>query len=223
MTEHLVVLPRVSLLRLRRSASRELTWGRKQRVPPVGAVRRGDRLFFKLPGGAVVSVARVLRVRETLERGRYRVRLRTTRPRAFPVPFPVEKHDRRPWVVCGFAADGEQQPLLAAAELTLRNLTSVVKTRYAVTPSAAALRRVLSALLTGAAPRRDLPAVLLLVSLLLASREGVDLPQDILRLLQSKPARVLPLVVFSRPRARASRRVPRRSARQDPLAISGKG
>jgi hypothetical protein len=167
-------------------------------------------------------VARVLRVSETLERGRYRVRLRTTRPRAFPVPFPVEKHDRRPWVVCGFSADGEQQPLLAAAELTLRNLMSVVRARYAVTPSSAALRRVLAALLTGAAPKRDRPAVLLLTTLLLAAREGVDLLQDILRLLRNKPARVLPLVVFSRPHARASRRVPRRSSRQDTLAISGK-
>lgn len=201
--EHLVVLPERALRRLLRARRPVLSWTRRRREPPVGAVARGDRIFFKSSGGPVRATTSVARIKETLKRGRYTVRLGLRHIEALPVPFPIVKRDRRSWVTCTPPPD-HQQRLFVPSALTVSTLVASLQRRYRPLPSVTAIRQALHALLARTPTSSEADLVILL-GLLLGLRQRTDLSALLEQRLRSSDDAIYPLAVFRPTRDRRTR------------------
>lgn len=203
MTEHLVVLPEDAIRALAARRRPTLAWSRRRREPPVGAVRAGDTLFFKVPGGDVIARAAVAAVAGEAAGGKIVVRMRLKNPTILVQAFPVVKHDRRSWVVCAARRRGSQQSLLAFPDPTLADVLRAVSRHVGALPARRDIERALRAHAAGRAWRRD-PGVLLVIAALVAIADGVTLTAALEDVLRAVPVGVFPLAVFS-PRARGRR------------------
>lgn len=192
MPEHLAIVSGKTLRSLLRR--RSLTWSRHRREAPIGRVRKGDLVFFKAPGGAVVASGRIARLQETRRGGRYVLSLRFRGLDKLAVPFPVVKRDRRSWVVCALPADRAQQRLLAARAPTVRELLQAVHAGRRRLPSRRMVRRILAQLTRQQRTEGSLLLWLALLAILQESDSALDAVTEYAR----RPARrVVPFAVFS--------------------------
>lgn len=192
MGEHLAIVSQKTLRRVLRRPV--LTWSRRRREAPIGRVRKGDLVFLKTPGGAVVASGRVSRVKEERRGGSYFVHLRFRDFGRLAVPFPVVKRDRRSWVTCAPPLDAAQQRLLAARAPTVKDLLQAVHAGRRRLPS----RRVVTRILSQLTRQQRTEGSLLLWLALLAMLSETDSALDAVTEYAKKPARrVVPFAVFS--------------------------
>ncbi len=191
MAEHLAILSSRTLRRLYRKPI--LRWSRRRREAPIGRVRTGDLIHVKVPSGLVVARGTVSSVREEKIGGTYVLSLQLRRFQKLRTPFPIEKHDRRSWVVCAPSDDAQQQRLLVASPPTIEDLLRVMRTTRRRLPSRCAVRIQLAAL----ARTAGTDGSLLLWLALLAEASAAGTVSQALRDYARKPARgVVPFAVF---------------------------
>lgn len=159
----------------------------------MGRIRQGDLVHIKVPSGPVVARGIVSSVREEKAGGQYVLILHFRALRRLPVPFPVEKHDRRSWVVCPPPDDASQQRLLAVSPLTIDDLARAMRAMRRNLPSRRAIRSQLASL----ARETGTDGALLVWLALLAGAADPGKVNERLRGYLRKPARtVIPFAVF---------------------------
>jgi hypothetical protein len=192
MPEHLaVVSPKTLRGLLRRPV---LTWNRRRREAPIGRVRKGELVFLKTPGGAVVASGRVSRCTEERRGGRYVLHLRFRDFERLAVPFPVVKRDRRSWVTCAPPRDAAQQRLLAARAPTLKELLQAVHAGRRRLPTRRQAARILAQV---ALQQRAEGSLLLWLALLAVLQEADHALDAVTEYARKPPRRVVPFAVFS--------------------------
>jgi hypothetical protein len=194
--DHLVVYPEREINKLCKKRHARIVWVRKRREPPVGVVTKGDLLYFKGSGGGVVGIARVLNVKDFLRGGRYLVSLRISKPRLFKTPFSVIKRDRRSWVVCNSKNNDNQQPLFALLSPTLADCIKAVKNHYRGLPGNKIILEAVQYLSENKNVAKQSSGLLFLLAIISAEKNGIDLQDELRRLLAKQPERVFPLAIF---------------------------
>lgn len=153
---------------------------------------------MKLPGGLVVSVGTVGRVREERREGQYILTLKLRRFERLAVPFPVIKRDRRSWVVCARSSDDRQLRLLAERVLSVPDFLKRLQDFWKPLPSRRALRSLLAALARD--PSSGAP-LLLWLAFLVAAHESEGTPAALEACLKRPSYSVFPFAAFSRVRS----------------------
>lgn len=194
--DHLVVLQKKELNKIRKKRQGRLVWVRKRREPPVGVVRKGDQLFFKSPGGGVFGWTRVTSVKDQLKGGRYFVSLGIIKPRVFPIPFPIVKRDRRSWVTCQANHNLNQQQLMPLPSPTLEEIERAIRKHYHSFPSKKEIIAAIRYSASEVAADKNISATLFLLVLMFAFKNEINLQQNLKDLLNHQPIKVFPLSVF---------------------------
>lgn len=194
--EHLVVYSEREVNKLRRKRRAKFVWARKRREPPVGAVKAGDMIYFKSPGGGVFAKAKVLNVKDFLKGGRYYVNIGISKPQFFSRPFAIIKRDRRSWVVCNGKNNINQQALIALPSPTLADCVKAVKNHYRVLPVGKDVLETLEHLAAAGKKVEQLAGILFLLAIIASEKNNLDLQNELRHLLGKHPEKVTPLAIF---------------------------
>ena len=194
--DHLVAYTERELNKLRKKRRAKIVWVRKRKEPPVGMVSKGDSLYFKSPGGGVLGWARVLGVKDVLKMGRYNVVISITKPRVFRHAYSVLKRDRRSWVVCNNKNIVNQQPLIPLPSPTLADCINAVKNHYRGLPGNKQIFEVIQHLSEIKDVAKQSSGILFLLAIISAEKNGIDLQDELRRLLAKQPEKVFPLAIF---------------------------
>jgi len=195
---HLVIYSERELNKIRKKRRARLIWVRKRREPPVAVVAKGDKLYFKSPGGGVFAWTKVTSVKDQLKNGRYVVTLGINRPHIFSVSFPVLKRDRRSWVVCSASDNINQQQLITLPSPTLEEIEKAIRKHYRKLPSKKEILQAIKFFAQNAddEEEKNNSAILFLLAIIIALKNDTNLYQALKPLLNQHPTKVFPLSIF---------------------------